>query len=451
MIKRIISTLAVCLIIFQISVSTAFGEQKTAGSGNPPVIKSQYSVLMDQLTGRILFEKDMHARAYPASLTKILTALLILENLDMKETYSVGEEIKNVQTDASDAGLVVGDKLSGQDLIWAMMLPSGNDAAYTAAVSIARKKSGNASMDVQEAVRYFAGMMNERAHQIGANESNFVNPDGYPDDNHYSTAYDMALISSEALKNDFFREVVGTYSYAVSNSITLKLSYGNKQGVWLNRNLLINEKSKYYYKYAKGIKTGHTSSAGFCLASYAVNGDRTFVSIVLKGDSEETRCKDTIALFDYGFANYKYHTLMKKGNIVSSALVVRKYFGDSVETDIQEYGDYTGIFSDKEVSDIKKSIEWDKSILMPEGSDTTQFRLRGPMSAGQVVGKVRYVLDGKVLAESKLIASQDALKGDFTGSIVGIIDFVLKYSFLVLGVVVVVVAGIIAAVRLLRR
>jgi D-alanyl-D-alanine carboxypeptidase len=451
MIKRIFCALTAILIVFQLNLSNVFGEEKTSDSTNSPVIKSEYSVLMDQLTGRVIYEKNMNERAFPASLTKIMTALLILENLDMKGIYTVGNEIENVETDASDAGLVVGEKLTGQDLIWALMLPSGNDAAYTAAVNIARKKSGNASMETQEAVKYFAGMMNERAKKIGAKDSNFVNPDGYPDENHYSTAYDMALISMEALKNDFFKEVVGTYSYDLNKRSSSNSAVSNKQGIWYNRNQLINDKSKYFYKYAKGIKTGHTSLAGYCLAAYAENGDKKFVSIILKGDSEGTRCEDSIALFEYGFTNYKYQTLMKKGNIISSVLAVRKYFGDSAEINVQENGDYTGLFNNSEISAIKKSIEWNNSILLPEGSDTTQIRLSGPIKEGQAVGKIKYVLNGEVLAESELTAVSSALEGGFKSNLVGVIDFVLKYKFIVIGAVVVVVVGIIGVILAGRR
>ncbi len=428
MIRRKISAVAILFVILYTYSATAFGAPQGADASAPPELKSQYALLTDQKTGKVLYEKNSHQKAYPASLTKILTALLILENVDLKENVTVGKEIGLVEQDASDAGLFEGEKLTGAELLWALMLPSGNDAAYTAGVYIARKKTGNSSMGIPEAVKYFSELMNSRAREIGAKESNFVNPDGYPDDNHYSTAYDMALISREAMKLDFFKEVVSTYSYEKNYDT------GSKKGsiTWYNKNLLINKKSKYYYEYAKGIKTGHTNAAGYCLAAYAEMDDRAFISVVMKGDSEETRCLDTTALFQYTFSNFKHHTFVKKGEAVSTAKVVRKYFGDSVDLNIVSGTEYTDILMEKDIASVKRTIEWDKSLLKPGEADTAQIKLVGPISDGQVVGKIKYTLDGAVLSESDLVASGDALKGDFTDRIVKILDGVIAHKIVIL-------------------
>lgn len=432
MIKRkILAAVVILMVLFTYSAA-AFGEPNTAGTSVPPELKSQYAILTDQKTGKVLYEKDSHQKAYPASLTKILTALLILENVDMKENITVGKEIQLVEQDASDAGLFEGEQLTGADLLWALMLPSGNDAAYTAAVHIARKKSGNSSMDIPEAVKYFADMMNKRAHEIGAKESNFVNPDGYPHDDHYSTAYDMALISREAMKQDFLREVVGTYTYEKSYNTDSGTESKKTTITWYNKNQMINKKSKYYYEFAKGIKTGHTSAAGYCLASYAEMDDRAFISVVMKAGTEETRWLETTALFQYGFNNFKQHTFMKKGDTISSAKVIRKYFGDSADVNILSASEYTDVLTDKDIAGVKRSIEWDKSLLKSGEADAAQIKLVGPISAGQVVGKVTYTLDGKVLSQSELVASGDALKGDFTDKIVGILDSVIANKIIIL-------------------
>ncbi|NJD02871.1 MAG: D-alanyl-D-alanine carboxypeptidase, partial [Ruminiclostridium sp.] len=420
MIKRKMLAVVIILVILHANPGVAFSETTIQDTAMPPDLKSESAVLMDQKTGKILYEKDSHKKVYPASLTKILTGLLILENIDAKETVTVGKEIQLIEQDASEAGLFEGEKLSGSDLMWALMLPSGNDAAYTAAVYIARKVSGNTSMDIPDAVKYFSGMMDNRARKIGANESNFVNPDGYPDENHYTTAYDMALISMETLKNDFFREVVNTYTYVKGGKADPKLSTESKKApvIWYNKNQLINKKSKYFYEYAKGIKTGHTEAAGYCLSAYAEKDGRVFVSIILKADSEEARWLDTKALLEYGFNNFKYHTFVKKGESVSNVSVVRKYFGDSVDINILAGSEYTDILTDKDFAGIKRTIEWDKSLLIPGGGETARIKLAGPVSSGQIVGKVSYTLNGKVLSEASLLASSDALKGDFKDKIV---------------------------------
>jgi len=433
MIKRKISMALIILAIIFTYSGTAFSEASIPDTSIPPEIKSDSAILMDQKTGKILYDKDLHKKLYPASLTKILTAILILENMDLKETVTVGDEIKLVEQDASEAGLIIGEKLTGSDLMWALMLPSGNDAAYTAAVNISRKKAGNASMNIPDAVKYFSEMMNSRAMEIGAKGSNFVNPDGYPHENHYSTAYDMALISRESIKHDFFREVVNAYTYAKGSGNDTKLSTENKKAsvIWYNKNQLINKKSKYYYEYAKGIKTGHTNAAGYCLSSYAQMDDRTFISIILKGDSEETRWLETTALFKYGFNNFKHHTFVKKGESVSSASIIRKYFKDSVDINILAGSEYADILTDKDVSGIKQTIEWDKSLLMLGESSSKQIKLAGPVSANQIVGKASYTLNGTVLAEIELLASHDALKGDLKDKIVGILDNAIAHKIII--------------------
>lgn len=449
--KKLLTAVIIIIMLFGYS-SAAFCETGSPDPSAPPQLKSELAILVDTKTGKILFDKDAHKKSYPASLTKILTALLMLENLDMKETITVGREIDLVELDASEAGLVKGEKLTGSDLMWALMLPSGNDAAYTAAVYIARKKTGNPSMGIPEAVKYFADMMNKRAQELGAKESNFVNPDGYPDENHYSTAYDIALIAAAAVKNDFFRQVTGTYFYEMTGSGVEKDIKKGKNDVtdWYNKNQLINKKSKYFYEFAKGIKTGHTSLAGYCLAALAEKEDRTFISVILKADTEAARWLDSKALLEYGFNNYKYHTFIKKGENVTSVSIARKYFGNSIDINVLAAADYTDILTDKEISDVKQTFEWDKKLLLP-GDNSTEVKLVGPVSSGQVVGKVSYTLNGVVLSETNLVAAHDALKGDFTDKLNGIWDYVIYHKIIVLVFVIVIAFLIIAAIILRRR
>ena len=454
MMKRILSMLVVLILFLQVNNVPVYCETIAGKSAEPPVIKSESVVLTDQKTGKVLYEKDSHKRLYSASITKILTALLIIDNIDLNETITVGKEIDLVAHDASDAGLTIGEKLSGQDLIWALMLPSGNDAAYTAAVAIARKKTGNASMSIQEAVKYFSDMMNKRAQDIGAKESSFVNPDGYPEDNHYSTAYDLALIAGETMKNAHFREVVGTYAYTAKDEASSQSSVKSKKEppTWYNKNQLINKKSKYYYMYATGIKTGYTSLAGYCLASSASKNEMDLIAIVLKAGKEETRLVDSKNLFEYGFNNFKYHTLLQKGETISSVKVVRKYFGDVKSLDVIADKDFTDILTDSEISGIKKDILWNEKLVLPDENKTGDIKLQGPIKSGQVLGKLSIALNGKTLVESDLIAAGDALKGDFTDKMVGLLDQIIKFRYIILVCTVIAILAVIAlTVRGSRR
>lgn len=367
----------------------------------------------------------------------------------MNETITVGKEIKLVKDYSSEAGLYIDEKISGRDLIWALMLPSGNDAAHTAAVTISKMKSGNASMDIKDAIKYFSDLMNKRAQEIGAKESNFVNPDGYPDENHYSTANDLALIAGEAMKNDLIREVVSTYSYKVKDEESKQPTAKSKKNptTWYNKNQMINSKSKYYYNYATGIKTGYTSLAGYCLASAAVKGDMTLIAIVLKADKDETRWVDSKNLFEYGFNNFKYHLLLKKGESINKVKVSRKYFGRVEDLDVVVGKDFIDLLTEKDISNIIKNIEWDKKLLLSTEDKTGVVKLLGPIKSGQVVGKVIYTLNEKVLVESELLAAKDALKKDASG----ILDQAIRYKYIVLVCIIIFAVGVFVILRVLRR
>lgn len=452
MLKRFSAVLATCILVFLSSTTAAFCETAQDKPSGLPAVGSDSAVLTELDTGKVLYEKDSHKKEYPASLTKILTALLVLDNLDLDKTITVGKEINLVGKDASSTGLSVGEKITGKDLIWAIMLPSGNDAAYTAAVTVAREKSGNASMDVNDAVAYFSSMMNKRAQELGARDSHFTNPDGYPDENHYSSAYDMALISSAAMKNSFFKQVAGTYSFELKGQGAAQAD-GKVKGasIWYNKNQLINPKSKYYYQPATGIKTGSTSAAGYCLASSASKNSETLIAIVLKAKNEDMRCTDTKNLFEYGFNNFKYNTLLKKGETIGTLKVNRKYFGGGVEVEAVSSKEFGDMLTDVDASAVKRNIVWDKSLVASEDVKTGEVTLLGPISAGQVLGTVSLTLNGNVLVKSDIIAANDALKGDITDKVVNVLDYVIKYKYAAAACVIIIILAFIVLAVFIRR
>jgi D-alanyl-D-alanine carboxypeptidase (penicillin-binding protein 5/6) len=236
------------------------------------------------------------------SATKILTALLAIENFDPDETVTVGDEITLILPNSSTAGLRVGEKIAVRDLLYGLMLPSGSDAAHTLAVHIARKISGEPALSSQDALAVFADLMNRRAQKAGAKDSHFVNPDGYQDENHYSTARDMAMIAREAMRKPLFREVVGTTSHPIPNRDAVDDS--TEPSVWENTNALIYPDDPDHVAGATGIKTGYTSAAGHCLVSSASREGLNLVAAVL--NSSKTGVKtDSKQLLTYGFQNYK--------------------------------------------------------------------------------------------------------------------------------------------------
>ena len=271
------------------------------------VVNARAAILIDQDSGEVLFYKNANERMYPASTTKMLTALLAIELGDMNEVITVGDEVKLKQVDGSGADLFVGDKLTMSELIRGLMLPSGNDAAFVIAVNIARKSSGNDLLSDKQALKHFSRLMNDRCTKLGARNSNFINPDGYPHSNHFSTAKDLALIAREAMKHEVFRNVVKSDEYR----FVRRNGSDSNIAVWVNKNELIDKRSKNYYIHATGIKTGHTSSAGHCLVSSAEKDGLNLIAVVLNS-SEQGRWSDSKKLLEYGLENYKVHKLAEK-------------------------------------------------------------------------------------------------------------------------------------------
>lgn len=253
------------------------------------MIKGEAGVLMDEDSGKILYSKNGNERLYPASTTKILTALIALKKGKVNDLVPVGDEVHIRESEESSAGLKQGQVLPLNVLLRAMLLPSGNDASRTIAVYIARKDSGQANMSTDQALKYFAELMNKQAVKLGAKHSHFVNPHGLHQDNHYSTAKDLAIIAREARKNAEFRKVVSEESYKGSTF------------TFYNRNELVNRNSENYFEGANGIKTGFTDEAGYCLVSSASRNRKHLIAVVLHSTKDDV-WNDSKALLEKGFS-----------------------------------------------------------------------------------------------------------------------------------------------------
>jgi len=261
-------------------------------SQNPLSLNAAYAIIADA-DGKIVFSKNPTVRCYPASLTKLLTVAVAADYVDEDFKFRVGDEIDLVAKDASKAYVAKGDVLTFKQLTDAVLLPSGNDAAYVMAVGVAREYEKNPDMPVAEAVNLFANLMNQKAAQLGCTGSNFVVPDGYHDPNHYTTAEDMLKITMYAYKVDIVRNAVGKVkeTYIISG----------RTMTFVNSNKLIRTDSSYYYENAVGLKTGFTDEAGYCLAAVArKNGKEIFV-IIMGAPNDGMRYADAIAAFNYSF------------------------------------------------------------------------------------------------------------------------------------------------------
>lgn len=289
--------LALCIVLFlsgflykhpEIIKNLLKGIEGNHLFSNKQMINGEAGVLIDEESGKVLYSKNGNERLYPASTTKILTALIALKFGNGNDEVRVGDEIDIKEPEESSAGMRKGQILPLKVLLRAMLLPSGNDAARTIAVYIAKKESGNPNMSSEKALTYFADLMNKQAEKIGAKHSHFVNPHGLHDSNHYSTAKDLAIIAREARKSPEFRKIVSEEMYKDSSH------------TFYNRNELVNRSNQNYYNGADGIKTGFTDEAGYCLVSSASRNGKNLIAVVLHS-SKDMVWSDSKNLLDYGF------------------------------------------------------------------------------------------------------------------------------------------------------
>lgn len=268
------------------SVVVKAAEEETWPSG--PQVVAESAILMDASTGVILYDKNMNQQMYPASITKILTALVALENssLDDSVVFSYATASTSLEEGAANLGMEAGEILSMEDALYALLLHSANEVANAIAE--------NVSDDTDD----FVKLMNSRAKQAGAINSNFVNPSGLFDENHYTTAYDMAMITKDCIKNGTFSKIDGTVSYTIDST-----NLSSEPIEFSNRNKLLIPGNPYFYEAAIGGKTGYLQKSGRTLITVARKNNMTLISVVLN-TTTESQFTDATMLLDYGFNNF---------------------------------------------------------------------------------------------------------------------------------------------------
>lgn len=257
----------------------------------PDDLSAQYVYALDSSNGQILFDKNSTSKCYPASTTKILTSIVAIESINLDTTFTVGNEINLAEEGSSLAYLVQGEEISLKDLLYGLMLPSGNDAAYTIAVNVARILTGNPILTDNEAVTYFVNLMNEKAQEIGMVNSHFEVPDGYHNKNHYVTVQDMMRLLIYAQRVDILKQVASTQSYSTT-------ALTGQEHTWINTNKLLDQNSSYYYEGVNGFKTGFHDDAGNCLIVTANINSREVFLIIMKSETDDTRYQDATTLLD---------------------------------------------------------------------------------------------------------------------------------------------------------
>lgn len=365
-VKKIILAFSLVLYVMTSSLGQVVSAEDNASSGgmveataeypSEPDIYGKSAILIDADTGAILYEKNSYDKMYPASITKIMTGLLAVENCSLGEmvTYSANA-INSIPYDASRYGVVPGEMVTLRDSLYMLILCSANEVAIGLAEHVAGTEEE------------FAKMMTERAKEAGALNTNFVNASGLHDDNHYTTAYDMAMITKEALKNPSFAQVLLSNTYWISP--TNKVATENQ--IWHTHRMLVNTRADYY-QYAKGGKTGYTDQAGRTLVTFASKDGMNLICVVLMSDTENV-CNDTKRLFEYGFNNFKKVNASSDetrfGQSHDSYFIANKELFQYSGQLLQLSSDYITIPKDATLSQMGYYIDYDVS----EADDTIAY------------------------------------------------------------------------------
>ena len=357
-----------------------------ASAENTPVIGCKAAYVADPVTGKVFYEKNAHETRFPASTTKLLTALLVLGNCAMDETAVVSANAVGMVPDGYvRADLRAGETFTVGTLLHALLIPSANDAAFV----LAEHVGGS--------VEAFAGLCNRRAKELGCETLHFVNPNGIHNDDHYCSAYDLYLIARECQKYDVFNQIVRTKSFTVPATEI----YPYDDRVCKNTNELLFEGS-YYVPYCTGMKTGYTPEAGECLVASGTKDDLNLITVVLGGteaDGINERFSDTKKLLEFVYGNYAFKLIADKSQplcevIVKNAVTKQEVLEVLIGTDI-----YTVV--PNEITPSSVNVQ-----------DNLSQDIEAPIVKNQVLGTVIYRADGLVY-ETNLIAGSDVARKPF--------------------------------------
>lgn len=324
-------------------------------------VKTSACSLVEVESQRVLYSENGDKQLPMASTTKIMTALVAIERGNLSDTVTITRE--SAGTEGSSIYLEVGETLTLEELLYGLMLHSGNDAAVAVAIHVGGSVSG------------FCEMMNQKARELGANSTHFVNPNGLPASGHYTTANDLAKIAAAAMRNEQFKKIVGTVS------ITIPHDGRDWDRALSNKNRLL-----YSYEGANGIKTGYTKAAGRCLVGSAERNGMQLVSVVLNCSD---MYNDTAALLDYGFGNFSRHTLIAK-NAVLGEVNVKNGVEEALEA--RAKGDIVLTLTEEEAQ--RASVV--AKLLTG---------VKAPVEIGDYLGTAEVWLDGAMVASEELAAT----------------------------------------------
>ena len=385
--KRIFAALmAGIIMVGSICSSTAQAAAKWPKGPDKGSLSSASAIVMELSTGTVLYSKNIHKKHYPASITKIMTSLLTLENSSPSDVVTFTEaEAHGIETGSSSMYCVPGEKFTIEQVLYGIMLQSANEMCLVAADNVAGS------------VDKFVEMMNQRVAQLGLKDTHFMNPNGLHNDDHYTSAYDMACIAREAWKNPSFQKICGTRTYQVKSTNKRKASE-ILGGQLLNHHQMINgyeTSSRYEKDYVIGGKTGYTSMAHSTLVTFAEKDGMQLVSVIMKGNSskqgEPNEYTDTTRILDYAFEKFSEHAVNGENSDVNENLfnTFDSYF--NADQSPLRLSAESAVILPKGVAlrKAKQQIQYDNSVKLQDGEN--------------VIGTVKYTYDGRMVGSTDII------------------------------------------------
>lgn len=348
---------------------------QTVSYANLSGLSAKSYVLIDEISGRVLLEKNAHFKMPMASTTKIMTALIALENSDLDDKVLVDERSINVE--GSSIYLKNEELISMEDLLYGLMLRSGNDSAVAIANHVSKDEEG------------FLELMNEKAKSLGALNTNFRNPHGLTHNEHYSTAYDLALITREAYKYDEFKDIVSAKSHNANR---------DENGYFLNKN-----KTLWEYPDGDGVKIGYTIAAGRCLVTSAMRDGMRLIAVSLHAPNW---FNDNYKIMDYGFENYKPYIVYNKNQLMKKVQATK----DNIDIHLVAENDLVYPLKDEEIKSIKINI-------------TTNSDIELPLEKGDIVGRIDTYSDGILIKKENLVSLNDVKEKSIIDKV---IDFIKR-------------------------
>ena len=400
-------------IFFIMLQSSVFASMPSLGS-------EQGVYVIEKTSGDVVIAQHENEKYYPASVTKLMTALVTIEAIggQLDQQVVVGTEINTLGWDSSLADLEVGERYTWKELLYGMLLPSGNDAALTLAASVGRKQLGNDELSSEEAIKHFVQMMNDKAGEMGLSNTHFTNPHGLHHEDHYTTPKELVAIGQAALKNKVISDITNTKIYEVKGTTGIN-------HVWRNSNVLLYENAEdfnipekrtledvikysgndnpYYTSIAKGGKTGFEDEAEHCLLFSGFADGKEIVGVVLKASERGMVFKQSQDILKTVDSDYTCIVWSEGDKTYIESKLFFGHLFDGFKLSAKTSGVAASLVPKKQESNVKTTISWNSELLEDKGN---YLKIINPFEAGEEIGTIDVYDQEVLLKQIPLIAEE---------------------------------------------